>query len=427
MSVPFDPSVTNPLKTKTIQLCSHDLKPSNIGSHYNDEQLKDVIAKAVKKGEIDYYNDYNDYNAPNATERTPVGSKTPVIGSSDWVTNPFHDAGLLSTVFDAYNYHYNLRTGPEDWWYTIIQKVAMAIDENSKNDQVRKFFVQHEGKKQIRVKVGATFCIECIDYDWLFDQFSHGIEKNINVPEYVADMKSDFSTSTSVHKIVAQIALMHSVQEYFEYVAYTHCGIPAIEMKGTQQDWEKLVEKVKKLRNTLEPIHNAIGLTYWWDNVENITNKLLDTYNGEPDEDWWSRIINRESYGSGAPDFYGWFMVNLLNIHDASSLGDAPSGLVSIPIKLEGEKGDEDSAVVAGMAGYKIHINGRNGVPALEPVHGWSLFLEPNSAYRPHNDSDWQEQVNGVENILSGAGSSIGKAMVLELLQIFMVGLWLTF
>ena len=53
-------------------------------------------------------------------------------------TDTQHDAGLLSTVYEAYNRHYNLRTGPEDWWYTIIQTVASAIDNNSKNNQVRK-------------------------------------------------------------------------------------------------------------------------------------------------------------------------------------------------------------------------------------------------------------------------------------------------
>ena len=77
----------------------------------------------------------------------------------------------MSTVYEAYNRHYNLRTGPEDWWYTIIQTVALAIDNNSKNNQVRKFFVQHEGKKELAVNVGAgELNVDNIDYSWLFDQ-----------------------------------------------------------------------------------------------------------------------------------------------------------------------------------------------------------------------------------------------------------------
>ena len=67
------------------------------------------------------------------------------------VTAANHDAGLLSSVLEAYNAHFNLRTGPEDWWYTIIQTVAVAIDDNANKNEVRNFFVQHEGKKSLTV------------------------------------------------------------------------------------------------------------------------------------------------------------------------------------------------------------------------------------------------------------------------------------
>ena len=37
---------------------------------------------------------------------------------------------------------------------------------------------------------------------------------------------------------------MKSVQEYFEYKMGFECGIPAIEMKGTEEDWKNLGIKV---------------------------------------------------------------------------------------------------------------------------------------------------------------------------------------
>ena len=114
------------------------------------------------------------------------------------VTSTYHDGGLLSSVLDAYNGHFNLRTGPEDWWYTIIQTVAVAIDANANKKEVRNFFVQHEGKKKLTVMVGPS--IYGVDYDWFFKQMSEEIDKNINVPNYVEKMTSDFSTSTKVHR-----------------------------------------------------------------------------------------------------------------------------------------------------------------------------------------------------------------------------------
>merc|ERR1711923_598263 len=267
---------------KTIDLCP-EKEPRYDRKNWfpNSKSSRDLMTKFVKFNEKrlmteeEYYQDYFGEipeNKPNASERIHVGNKTPVLGSMDKVTDPGHDAGLLSTVYEAYGNHYNLRTGPEDWWYTIIQTVALAIDENSKSDKVRQFFVQHEGKKELEVIVGPPpLNLDSVDYTWLFDQFSQKIEENINVPEYVQQMIPDFTTTTSIHKIVSQITLMTSVQEFFEYSVGTLCGIPAIEMKGTQQDWENLITKIRDLRKTLKPIENEIGLgSYyrhyrsWW-------------------------------------------------------------------------------------------------------------------------------------------------------------------
>jgi len=312
------------------------------------------------------------------------------------VTFPGHDAGLFSTIMDCYNHHFNLRTGPEDWWYTIIQTVALAIDNNAKSPEVRKFFVQHEGKKTLTVIVGPT--IYGVDYSWFFDQMAKKIEENINCPQFVHQMEQNFSTSTKVHKIVSRITLMKSMKEYFEFKMFLRCGIPAIEMKGTQEDWKKLGANIKGLRKTLQPIHDAINLKQtWWNKIETIANKLMDTFNDNPDKDWWSKIVTERSFGSGAPELKGWFMVDFLNIPDANDISDAPSGLVTVPMTITDGANEEQSAIVAGMVGYKFHEkddDDEKKVYSLEPVHGWSLLIEKNSAFRI-DMVNWEERIGG--------------------------------
>ena len=111
-------------------------------------------------------------------------------------------------------------------------------------------------------------------------------------------MIPNFSTTTDIHKIVSQITLMTSVQEFFEYKTFTACGIPVIEMKGTENDWIDLGLKIKALRRTLAPLEDVIfkvnSWYNWWDEVEKIASNLLDTFNGNPDEAWWSYIITEE-------------------------------------------------------------------------------------------------------------------------------------
>ena len=246
---------------KTIDLCLKK-KPNSVRGVWkpNHYKMRDLMTKAAIVNE--HQNKTGGFygsNSPNASERSHIGTKTPVLGSTDLVTDSKHDAGLLSTVFVAYSNHYNLRTGPEDWWFTIVHMIASEIDQNSKTDAVREFFVQHEGKKTLEVTVGAgPLNVDNINYDWLFNQFSKKIEQNINAPEYVQQMIPDFSTTTNIHRIVSQITLMASVQEFFEFRTRSRSGIPAVEMKGTENDWINLGLKIKALRKTLEPLDDVL-------------------------------------------------------------------------------------------------------------------------------------------------------------------------
>ena len=101
-------------QNKIIDIChgEKDLTPRKQprNDNINNENLKDVLTLKAKKN-LERGSNIEDF----------VGDKTPVLGSNDKVTNPRHDAGLLSTIVEAYDMHYNLRTSPDDWWYHIIQ------------------------------------------------------------------------------------------------------------------------------------------------------------------------------------------------------------------------------------------------------------------------------------------------------------------
>ena len=93
--------------------------------------------------------------------RKHVGSKVPILGSKNSkVREAAGDFGFFTAVYEAYNNHWALRTTPEDWWFTIIRTVALAIDDNSKSPKVRSFFVDHEGKN---ISVNTDRYIEVIN------------------------------------------------------------------------------------------------------------------------------------------------------------------------------------------------------------------------------------------------------------------------
>ena len=188
------------------------------------------------------------------------------------------------------------------------QKIAMAIDKNAQDPSVRQLFVSHEGKKTLTVEVGPS--IYGVDYEWFFQQMTGQISESINNPDYTQIMEADFSSSTPVQKIVNQIMLMYSFQQYFEYRMMTLCGIPGVVMLGSQDDWSLLIQKLEKVETFLKPIDNVLGLGDWFKSCKTVLEKLLDTFNGNPDKDWWSRIMTIDvQHGSGGGTFYnGWFV-----------------------------------------------------------------------------------------------------------------------
>ena len=230
----------------------------------------------------------------------PVSQQVVTAVGSEETIYSIGDCGLFAAILTAYNNHWKLRTSPDDWWFCVIKRVACAIDKNAEKESVRKMFVHHEGKKTIEVVVPDT-SIYTVDYSWFFDQISKGAQENIKVPEFVDGMTADFSTTTAVQKIVSQITMMTSVQEYFRFGMKCGCGIPAVEMLGTEDDWSKLKSKLKVLRTLLEPIENDLDLaSEWWDVVEKVFSNLLATYQGSAVSEWWSHIMSYENvYASG--------------------------------------------------------------------------------------------------------------------------------
>lgn len=302
------------------------------------------------------------------------------IGSEEMVYPG--DCGLFSTILTAYNNHWTLRTSPDDWWFCVIRRVAGAIEKNAKKDSVRKMFVDHEGKKEIEVEVPET-TIYTVDYSWFFDQMAKGIRKNVKVPEFVDGVTADFSTTTPVQKVVSQIVLMHSVQEYFKYSMMLACGIPAVEMLGTEDDWKKLKSKLKVLRALLEPIENDLDLqTEWWNAVENVFNNLVATYCGNPDKKWWSHIISyKKEFGSGSPEYQGWITEFLEGTNRVLTMSQLSSGIIRVPLELKKPGGLQDTAtLVAGMAGFTMHNKDTTSV-SVQPYQGWCLFLKEDSPF----------------------------------------------
>ncbi len=303
---------------------------------------------------------------------------------SDELIHCEENNGIFSAALTAYNKHWKLRTTPDDWWFCVIKRVSLAIDQNGNKDAVRKMFVNHEGKKTLTVAVpNAT--IYDVDYPSFFDKMANEIARNIKVPKYVEAVTADFTTTTADTKIVSQMTVMSSVKKYFLFNMVCICGIPGVEMLGTEEDWAKLSEKLKALREILKPIEDEIGLTKeWWSHAEKVFQKLLKTYQGKPDKKWWNRILHEEgarSYGQ-IQGYTGWLVHFAEGTTRRVGHRNLTSGLVSVPLEISHPCGTETGTLVAGMLGFTVQEDEAGSRPSVQPYQGWSLLLPKDSPLR---------------------------------------------
>jgi Domain of unknown function (DUF4419) len=165
----------------------------------------------------------------------PTISKDSPIFSSD---NGFVKAAIL-----AYNDHHHLIIRPEDVWFAILTQLSFYI--NAHAEELRSFFVSHEGQKELEIEIGAT---GKLDMGEAAMQMTDLMGKHVNDPKLRTWIMPDFSTTTDVDKVVAAILMMGSMQAYFTYhFAFPRCGIPSVTLLGTKDDWLSIQQRLEML------------------------------------------------------------------------------------------------------------------------------------------------------------------------------------
>jgi hypothetical protein len=196
-------------------------------------------------------------------------------------------------------------------------------------------------------------------------------------------LTADFSTTTPVSLTASRVTLMYAMKSYFDYKMVALCGLPGIELRGTRDDWASLRAKIAQLADLLcgAPTPQQEAVATWLGRLGVIGDRLLDTYDGKVDQDWWSKIVSIESFGSGSVRYDGWmrhlFLYqksgHVITDRGDLDLSDFPTGLCSVPFKLIWHGNEVDCSLVAGHTG----ATERASDGALTPVQSWAVLQEP--------------------------------------------------
>lgn len=207
---------------------------------------------------------------------------------------------FFNGMYQAYADHRPFVLSPDMIWLLISQGFARHVHANP--EKMRDNFVDFSDKLTLIVDSDKDILEESINWEDIFPQFTSQIAEHTG-EELINILTADFSTTTAVEKVASEITIMEAMEPYFEYVVmYVVCGIPEITLLGTPDDWQKVLDKTRKL--------GAYDLKWWTKQLEPILKEFVNASKGDIDKKFWRNMFKYHSQKQyGAPKIIdGWIV-----------------------------------------------------------------------------------------------------------------------
>ena len=192
---------------------------------------------------------------------------------------------FFQTVVRAYAEHRPLVLSPDMVWLLISQGFARYV--NAHSEELRDQIVNHTEKMDLVVETKKELIHKDPDWEKLIAGFAAQIDEYTK-GDIAKTMTADFTTTGVTERITSQVTLMETVKTYFDYIVhYMGCGIPSITLKGTPEDWQKVLEKTKQLEK--------YGMKDWIRSLKPILTEFVNASKGKPKQSFWQGMVKKEN------------------------------------------------------------------------------------------------------------------------------------
>jgi len=205
---------------------------------------------------------------------------------------PFHP--VVAAVHRAFMDHRPLCLSPDIIWLMICQGVANHINANA--EELRSRFVRHKGKIQISIR-RDDFVKGSPENPWAetIEEFTKKVKEHIGSAFDL--FQPSFTTTGPVERAVAGVVLLDAMQSCFDYDMDTLCGIPAITLEGTPEDWQMVADRSEQF--------GSLDLEWWLEPLRGILHQFVAASQGVVDRHFW-RSLYKYHDESGGPVITGW-------------------------------------------------------------------------------------------------------------------------
>jgi hypothetical protein len=205
---------------------------------------------------------------------------------------------MMQALHAAYAEHVPFSFSPELAWYLIAHEVAVHIRLNP--ERYRGYFTASATKDTIHVH----------DDSLVYGSDANRWGRSINrvreplaakVPKPTIDlMLPKFSTASFESDTALLVLFLDIVSNYYRLMWQTLCGVPAVRVEGTVEDWQTVVRHAQMVQREFG------GLQAYFDDLLPVLKEIAGTVGGdEPDPAFWTSIYKLKD-SSGGPYINGW-------------------------------------------------------------------------------------------------------------------------
>lgn len=280
---------------------------------------------------------------------------------------------FFNGMYQAYAEHRPFVLSPDMIWLLISQGFARHVNANP--EKLRKYFVDFSGQLTLVVNTENDLLDETINWEEIFPQFTRQISEHVG-EELINTLTSNFTTTTAVEKIASEITIMEAMEPYFEFVVmYVVCGIPEITLQGTTEDWQKVLDKTKKL--------GEYDLKWWTNELEPILEEFVNASKGNIDKKFWRNMFKYHSQKKyGAPKIIDGWIVKFFPYdkdgkrNDLNKLiggGSLPEEMVKVDLKHVKTDGIQTEETMLELWAGFIGLEQNPETYALTPQISWMV------------------------------------------------------
>lgn len=205
--------------------------------------------------------------------------------------------GFANVVAEAYSSHLGLVLHPHDIWYVVLSNIAAIVGKRPEN--YRGLYTAVEGKQELLVPTNGTSEIDISALILALDE-----RMPVNIELFLPDL----STATPMAKLAMFCAVLDAAKHYYDYGMFC-CGIPFIDLRGTEDDWNTLIGNVIEIQGEVLSKCNpllVVPLTTYLTKVYSILCNIEASFS-EDQIEFWKDIFTKENVGSGGDlKITGW-------------------------------------------------------------------------------------------------------------------------